>query len=57
VKEYGTQLLNSPSLWRVAADYLLSCPFDGRKLLELSLERIPINSEKDAQKLLAFCKG
>ncbi len=44
------------SLWQVVAGYLDHCPEFGRHYLELFIERVPLQSEKKAMKVLRICE-
>ncbi|KAI0213573.1 Nuclear pore complex protein Nup85 [Lamellibrachia satsuma] len=54
--EYATSLMSHHSLWQVAVSYLDCCPQFGRQYLELFIERLPIETEKKAQKVLHVCE-
>eukprot|EP00794_Sanderia_malayensis_P008966 gene8967-9923_t len=43
-------------LWQVAADYLVCCSTYGRGYLEEHVERIPLDNDKKATKVLHLCK-
>ena len=49
--EYATCLMSNASLWQVGVLYLDHCPVQGRHRLELLLERIPLTSERRAEKV------
>ena len=49
--EYGTALMSHNSLWQVGILYFDHCPVQGRQRLELLLERMPINTDKKAEKV------
>ena len=42
------------SLWQVGVLYFDHCPVQGRHRLELLLERVPLTSEKKAEKILSI---
>jgi len=50
--EYATCLMTHNSLWQVGALYLDHCPVQGKQRLELLLERVPLTSERKAEKVL-----
>ncbi|XP_070580141.1 nuclear pore complex protein Nup85-like [Ptychodera flava] len=54
--EYAASLMTHDSLWQIGADYLDHCPDMGRYYLELYIERIPLQSEKKALKVLRLCE-
>uniref|UniRef100_UPI00358E23D3 nuclear pore complex protein Nup85 isoform X3 n=1 Tax=Myxine glutinosa TaxID=7769 RepID=UPI00358E23D3 len=54
--EYATDLLSHHSLWSLAPAYLDTCGESGRACLELCLVRLPLQSEKKAQKVLRLCR-
>ncbi|XP_014663534.1 PREDICTED: nuclear pore complex protein Nup85-like [Priapulus caudatus] len=54
--DYAASLTAHPSLWRVAADYFDHCPQYGRHYLERYLERIPLETERKAQKVIRMCE-
>ncbi|XP_046584711.1 nuclear pore complex protein Nup85-like [Haliotis rubra] len=54
--EYASTLMSHKSLWQVGVDYLDCCPVFGSKYLELYIERIPLETEKKAQKVLHICE-
>ncbi|KAL4240413.1 Nucleoporin nup85 [Mactra antiquata] len=54
--DYATSLMSHRSLWQVGIDYLDSCPEFGRQYLELFVEKIPIESERKAHKVLSVCE-
>jgi nuclear pore complex protein Nup85 len=51
--EYATSLMGHHSLWQVGANYLDHCPTQGKQRLQLLLERIPLDSEIKAEKVIA----
>jgi len=57
--DYATCLMSHNSLWQVGVVYLDNCPVQGRHRLELLLERMPLTSQKKAEKvvLLASERG
>lgn len=57
VLEYATYLINQQHLWRLGADYFLTCPVFGRSYLEHHLDSLALGSERNVQKILAFCRG
>lgn len=46
----------SISLWQLGVDYFDHCPEYGRVYLELHIERIPLNTEQKALKVLRICE-
>ncbi|XP_038067379.1 nuclear pore complex protein Nup85-like [Patiria miniata] len=54
--EYASTLMSHDSLWQVVAGYLDHCPQFGRHYLELFIERIPLQSERKAMKVLRVCE-
>ncbi|XP_050346512.1 nuclear pore complex protein Nup85 [Nymphalis io] len=56
ILEYGSLLLEHKSLWSVGLSYLASCPPEGPKRAELLLERIPIDTEAKAMRVMAEAK-
>jgi len=44
------------SLWQLGVDYFDHCPEYGRVYLELHIERIPLNTEQKALKVLRICE-
>ncbi|XP_006812065.1 nuclear pore complex protein Nup85-like [Saccoglossus kowalevskii] len=54
--EYATSLMSHESLWQIGMDYLDHCPEVGRHYLELYIERIPIQTERKALKVLRACE-
>ncbi|XP_054716603.1 nuclear pore complex protein Nup85-like [Uloborus diversus] len=53
---YAESLMAHSSLWQVGIDYLDQCQENGRELLELYLERIPLNTEAKARKIIYLAK-
>merc|ERR1712038_1038506 len=51
--DYATCLMSHQSLWQVGVIYLDHCPVQGRHRLELLLERMPIPTQKKAEKIIA----
>lgn len=49
--EFATCLMSHRSLWQLGALYLDHCPTQGRQRLECLLERMPLESEKKANKV------
>lgn len=47
---------SSFSLWQLGVDYFDHCPEYGRVYLELHIERIPLNTEQKALKVLRICE-
>lgn len=43
------------SLWQLAVDYFDHCPEFGRVYLELQMERVPLDTERKALKVLRIC--
>ncbi|TRY74421.1 hypothetical protein TCAL_10429 [Tigriopus californicus] len=54
ILEYGTCLMSHRSLWQVGALYMDHCPTQGKYRLELLLERIPLDTETKANKIMAM---
>ena len=54
--EYASSLVAHPSLWQVAMGYLSECPLQGRHYMEAYIERVPIESERKACKILRVCE-
>lgn len=44
------------SLWQLAVDYFDNCPEFGRVYLELQIERVPLDTERKALKVLRICE-
>ena len=53
---FGRSLFEHPSLWSTAATYYHSCPVEGQAGLQAHLERVPLDSERKARKLIGLCK-
>ncbi|XP_002722991.1 nuclear pore complex protein Nup85 isoform X1 [Oryctolagus cuniculus] len=54
--EYASGLFAHHSLWQLGVDYFDCCPELGRASLELHIERIPLNTEQKALKVLRVCE-
>ncbi|XP_075994900.1 nuclear pore complex protein Nup85 [Genypterus blacodes] len=54
--EYASGLFTHHSLWQLAVDYLDHCPEFGRVYLELQIERVPLDTERKALKVLRICE-
>uniref|UniRef100_A0A8C4K1A7 Nuclear pore complex protein Nup85 n=1 Tax=Dromaius novaehollandiae TaxID=8790 RepID=A0A8C4K1A7_DRONO len=54
--EYASGLFSHYSLWQLGVDYFDHCPEYGRVYLELHIERIPLNTEQKALKVLRICE-
>ncbi|XP_029914044.1 nuclear pore complex protein Nup85 [Myripristis murdjan] len=54
--EYASGLFNHHSLWQLAVDYFDHCPEFGRVYLELHIERVPLDTERKALKVLRICE-
>ncbi|XP_077589999.1 nuclear pore complex protein Nup85 [Stigmatopora nigra] len=54
--EYASGLFAHHSLWQLAVDYFDHCPEFGRVYLELQMERIPLDTERKALKVLRICE-
>lgn len=54
--EYASSLMSHKSLWAVAIHYFDFCPDNGSDYLGLYLERIPLDTEVKAHKLLHICE-
>ncbi|CAG4992390.1 unnamed protein product [Colias eurytheme] len=53
ILEYGSLMMEHKSLWSVGLSYLATCPPEGLKRAELLLERIPLDSEAKAMRIIA----
>ncbi|CAG5031460.1 unnamed protein product [Parnassius apollo] len=56
ILEYGSLLMDHKSLWSVGLSYMASCPPEGLRRAELLLEKIPIESEAKAMRIIAEAK-
>ncbi|GAA6085571.1 nuclear pore complex protein Nup85 isoform X1, partial [Tachysurus ichikawai] len=56
VLEYASGLFSHHSLWQLAVDYFDHCPEFGRVYLELQIERVPLETERKALKVLRICE-
>uniref|UniRef100_A0A8D2LE44 Nuclear pore complex protein Nup85 n=1 Tax=Varanus komodoensis TaxID=61221 RepID=A0A8D2LE44_VARKO len=54
--EYASGLFSHHSLWQLAVDYFDHCPEYGRAYLEHHIERIPLETEHKALKVLRICE-
>ncbi|KAH0629481.1 hypothetical protein JD844_011571 [Phrynosoma platyrhinos] len=54
--EYASGLFSHHSLWQLAVDYFDHCPEYGRAYLEHHIERIPLDTEYKALKVLRICE-
>ena len=54
--EYGTSVMSLESMWQVAMDYLSHCPTHGQHYMQLLVERIPLTSERKADKVIHLCQ-
>uniref|UniRef100_A0A3B3QM11 Nuclear pore complex protein Nup85 n=1 Tax=Paramormyrops kingsleyae TaxID=1676925 RepID=A0A3B3QM11_9TELE len=54
--EYASGLFTHHSLWQLAVDYFDHCPEFGRVYLELQIERVPLDTEHKAVKVLRICE-
>uniref|UniRef100_A0A672ZJ98 Nuclear pore complex protein Nup85 n=1 Tax=Sphaeramia orbicularis TaxID=375764 RepID=A0A672ZJ98_9TELE len=54
--EYASGLFTHHSLWQLAVDYFDHCPEFGRVYLELQIERVPLDTERKALKVLRICE-
>ncbi|XP_071489851.1 nuclear pore complex protein Nup85-like [Diadema antillarum] len=54
--EYASTLMSHNSLWHIVADYFDYCHQFGRHYLELFIERIPLQTERKALKVLKLCE-
>lgn len=55
--EYADDLtMHANSFWQLAASYLPFCEKRGKARLEVLVERVPLDSERTAYKLLRLCK-
>ncbi|KAK7940284.1 hypothetical protein WMY93_003610 [Mugilogobius chulae] len=56
ILEYASGLFTHHSLWQLAVDYFDHCPEFGRVYLELQIERVPLDTERKALKVLRICE-
>uniref|UniRef100_UPI00398F0818 nuclear pore complex protein Nup85-like n=1 Tax=Pristiophorus japonicus TaxID=55135 RepID=UPI00398F0818 len=56
ILEYASGLCCNDSLWQLAVDYFDHCPQFGRVYLELYIERVPLDTERKALKVLRICE-
>ncbi|KAL1920351.1 uncharacterized protein VTP21DRAFT_1497 [Calcarisporiella thermophila] len=56
ILNYVETLMADPSLWRVSLDYLATCQVLGREYMSELVIRVPLESERKAQKILEACK-
>ncbi|XP_065065550.1 nuclear pore complex protein Nup85-like [Rhopilema esculentum] len=54
--DYSQSLMSNHSLWQVAADYLSTCPTQGRAQLEVYIEHVPLENDRKAAKVLRLCE-
>uniref|UniRef100_A0A8C8DTC1 Nuclear pore complex protein Nup85 n=1 Tax=Oryzias sinensis TaxID=183150 RepID=A0A8C8DTC1_9TELE len=54
--EYASGLFTHHSLWQLAVDYFDHCLEFGRVYLELQIERVPLDTERKALKVLRICE-
>lgn len=54
--EYASGLFTHHSLWQLGVDYFDHCPEFGRVYLELQIERVPLDTERKALKVLRICE-
>ncbi|XP_076121295.1 nuclear pore complex protein Nup85 [Alosa pseudoharengus] len=54
--EYASGLFTHHSLWQLAVDYFDHCQGFGRVYLELLIERVPLDTERKALKVLRICE-
>ncbi|XP_062307845.1 nuclear pore complex protein Nup85 isoform X2 [Osmerus eperlanus] len=54
--EYASGLFTHHSLWQLAVDYFDHCTEFGRVYLELQIERVPLDTERKALKVLRICE-
>ncbi|XP_056144602.1 nuclear pore complex protein Nup85 [Lampris incognitus] len=54
--EYASGLFTHHSLWQLAVDYFDHCPEFGHVYLELQIERVPLDTERKALKVLRICE-
>ncbi|GIY60351.1 nuclear pore complex protein Nup85 [Caerostris darwini] len=54
LRNYAETLMSHTSLWQIGIDYLDYC--ENRELSELHLERIPLNTEAQAKKIIYLAK-
>uniref|UniRef100_A0A8D0A5W2 Nuclear pore complex protein Nup85 n=1 Tax=Sander lucioperca TaxID=283035 RepID=A0A8D0A5W2_SANLU len=54
--EYASGLFTHHSLWQLAVDYFDNCPEFGHVYLELQIERVPLDTERKALKVLRICE-
>lgn len=56
ILEYGSLLMEHKSLWSVGLSYLASVPPEGPRRAELFLERLPVDTEAKAMRIVAEAK-
>ncbi|XP_035213593.1 nuclear pore complex protein Nup85-like isoform X2 [Stegodyphus dumicola] len=56
IKNYADTLMSHSSLWQIGLDYLDHCQINARALQEIYLERIPLQTEAKARKILFLAK-
>uniref|UniRef100_A0A3B4AZA3 Nuclear pore complex protein Nup85 n=1 Tax=Periophthalmus magnuspinnatus TaxID=409849 RepID=A0A3B4AZA3_9GOBI len=54
--EYASGLFTHHSLWQLAVDYFDHCPEFGHVYLELQIERVSLDTERKALKVLRICE-
>ncbi|XP_039596299.1 nuclear pore complex protein Nup85 isoform X1 [Polypterus senegalus] len=54
--EYASGLFTHHSLWQLAVDYFDYCPEFGKAYLELHIERVSLDTERKALKVLRICE-
>lgn len=56
ILEYASSLISHHSLWQVGFVYLEYCPVFGKHFLAEYIERLPVETEQKAHKLLQVCE-
>lgn len=57
ILEFASTVMSHSSLWSIGADYLMSnCPTSGRQHLESYIQKIPLETEMKALKVLRLCE-
>lgn len=54
--EYGATLMSHTSLWSIATDYFMYCEKYGRAHFEKYIEKIPLENERKALKVINVCE-
>ena len=56
IAEYSMSLLTLDSMWQVAMDYLGHCLTYGQHYMQQLLARVPLNTDKKANKIIHLCQ-